>query len=115
MNSEQKPERSVAAEGASSIGAGKPLPELSYKKATKQDEETFIRNMDYLRDEVFKVTQKELVLMVGYGLRRGTYADWVTGKSFPPIFFCRRIAEVFGVSLQQMLTTDLIAEKFGIK
>jgi DNA-binding XRE family transcriptional regulator len=83
--------------------------ENNYWKAKHSDEENFIRNVIYMR-ELMEMSQSDMSKRVGYGLKFKTYQSWEERRAFPPIFFCRRISEVFSIELEVMLTQRLVGK-----
>lgn len=77
-----------------------------YKKSQKKDEEIFILNLIFLREQK-KWTQQEITVKIGHGLKFKTYQSWEEKRGFPPIFFCRRIAQLFELRLNDLLTVKL--------
>lgn len=77
-----------------------------YRKIQRQDEYIFICNMVHLREKRHW-TQQRMCSEIDHGLKFKTYQSWEERRAFPPIFFCRRIAELFSVDLKVMLTERL--------
>jgi DNA-binding XRE family transcriptional regulator len=86
------------------------MNEQSYKKIQKQDKETFIFNLVYLREQN-NLTQDQMHRKIGYGLKLKTFQSWEERRAFPPIFFCRIISILFQKDLNELLTKKMIEQE----
>ncbi len=65
----------------------------------------FGKNIRYLRRSAF-LTQADLARSLGYKSYT-TIQKWEGGQAFPPIATCIKLADLFTVSLEELLQQDL--------
>lgn len=80
-----------------------------YKKVQRRSEALFIDNLVFLRTQM-GWTQEQTVEKLGDGVKRSNYEAWESRRAFVPIYFCRKIAILFGTDMDTMLTQKLWKE-----
>lgn len=72
----------------------------------KQDQDTFIKNEVFLRESNSpRLTQQAMADKLKVSLAR--FQKWEERRAFPPIYYARKIAELFQKNLHDMLTIDM--------
>ena len=58
-------------------------------------------------------SQEEIAERIG--ISRQAYAKWESGATIPDVEKCRRLAEVYGVTVDALLKTEFIRELWQLK
>jgi DNA-binding XRE family transcriptional regulator len=79
---------------------------MSYNHIKRTEEKQFRENMIFLMEER-KMSTRKLVETLG-DVKLSTFKAWYYGSSNPPLAYCRKIAGIFGYTLEEMTTEQLI-------
>ena len=79
---------------------------MSYNQVKRKEEKQFIENMIFLMEER-KQKPQEMVNALGH-VKLNTFKAWYYDRTFPPLAYARKIAEIFGHTLEEMTTEPLI-------
>jgi hypothetical protein len=79
---------------------------LNYNQIKRKEEKQFIENLIFLMEDR-KITSQQIVKLIGQELKISTFKNWRYRGQMPPLYYCKKIAEVFNVTLEEMTTIEL--------
>jgi hypothetical protein len=85
---------------------------MSYNHIKRTEEKQFIDNMIFLMEEK-GWKHKQIVTALG-DVKLNTFKAWYYKRTFPPLAYCRKIAVIFGYTLEEMTTEALIKKSYKI-
>jgi hypothetical protein len=84
----------------------KRVNEMNYNQVKRKEQKQFIDNLRYLINES-GWTYEQATVKIGNGLKLSLFKHWINGLRFPPIAFCRIIAGLFNLTIEDMITKEL--------
>lgn len=79
---------------------------MNYNQVKRKEERQFIENMIFLMEEK-QLKCKDIAGHLGE-VKLNTFKAWYYDRTFPPIAYARKIAELLGHTLEEMTTEALI-------
>jgi DNA-binding XRE family transcriptional regulator len=80
--------------------------QMSYNQVKRKEEKQFRENMIFLMEEK-KLSTRQMAGSLDH-VKLNTFKAWYYGSSNPPLAYARKIAEIFGHTLEEMTTEPLI-------